>query len=173
MSGHWFEYEKGKRMNDSIFDIQNMRKSVLNCTQNLRVEDDTDRLFVKSLCGFMGVLSDFEMLYLGRKFKLMDDETLAVNLDMVKARIASMFADPCPADDTLAAGNGPADGSTDDTPAAKTVLSRNPDFDVVVCADLGKPSAKDVSVSAEDLKDALSMISKYLGKKGIGDAQGC
>ena len=37
-------------MNDAIFDIQNMRKSILNCTQNMRVEDDTDRLFVKSLC---------------------------------------------------------------------------------------------------------------------------
>jgi len=41
---------KGELMNDAIFDIQNMRKSILNCTQNMRVEDDTDRLFVKSLC---------------------------------------------------------------------------------------------------------------------------
>ena len=95
-------------MNDAIFDIQNMRKSVLNCTQNMRVEDDTDRLFVKSLCGFMGVLSDFEMLYLGRKFKLLDEGTLAVNLDMVKVRIASMFADPAPADDTPVSVEGPA-----------------------------------------------------------------
>ena len=92
-------------MNEAIFDIQNMRKSILNCIQNYREplnipDDGTGRLFVKSLCGFMGVLSDFEMIYLGKKFNLLDNDTLAMNLDMVKARIASMFADPAPADDT-------------------------------------------------------------------------
>ena len=100
-------------MNDAIFDIQNMRKSILNCIQNYREpqnipDDGTGRLFVKSLCGFMGVLSDFEMIYLGKKFNLLDNDTLAMNLDMVKARIASMFADPCPADDTPVSIEGPA-----------------------------------------------------------------
>lgn len=100
MSSHWFERERGS-MNDVIFDIQNMRKSILNCTQNMRVEDDVDRLFVKSLCGFMGVLSDFEMLYLGRKFQLMDEETMAANLDLAKERIASMFSDPRAVDSVM------------------------------------------------------------------------
>ena len=81
-------------MNDAIFDIQNMRKSILNCTMNIRVENDTDRLFVKSLCGVMGILADFETLYLGKKFSLIDDETLAANLETVRGRISSMFSAP-------------------------------------------------------------------------------
>lgn len=158
MSTHWHEkesesdsiYSTYKRnnnsMNEYLMDVQNIRKSLYGALTNSRPQTDVEKMFVKSMCGYLGVLADMEMLLLGQKFELMDAETLSMNLEMAGQRIKSMFEMPSVETDVELPKEEEGGGAMYGNGASMQFTA--------------------VKMSDKDLADALNLITKYLGKKG-------